>query len=148
MGDCEKYLLRREKDMLGEKIGSITASTTNKALPGDGALPKFETSVQGSGTLAGVDVQCIATYFSDMRADGNLYGESPNQGVIMTQDGIGTFRSSGIGTFTAEGGSTFRGVVYFQTSAPSLSSLNGACVVYHWDVDAEGTATWELWEWK
>ena len=134
--------------MLGEKIGSITASTTNKALPVEGALPKFETSATGGGTLAGAEVQMLATYSSDMRADGTLYGECPNQGVVMTKDGVATFRASGIGTFTADGGATFRGVAYFQASAPSLSSLNGTCAVYHWDVDAEGTATWELWEWK
>ena len=134
--------------MLGEKIGSLTASAAHKALPVDGALPKFETSATGGGTLAGAEVQMLATYSSDMRADGTLYGECPNQGIVMTQDGVATFRASGVGAFTAEGGATFRGVVYFQASAPSLSSLNGTCGVYHWDVDAEGPATWELWEWK
>ena len=38
--------------MLGEKIGSLTAATTNTPLPADGALPKFETRAEGSGTLA------------------------------------------------------------------------------------------------
>ena len=134
--------------MLGEKIGSLTASAAHKALPVDGPLPKFETSATGGGTLAGAEVQMLATYSSDMRADGTLYGECPNQGIVMTQDGVATFRASGVGAFTAEGGATFRGVVYFQASAPSLSSLNGTCGVYHWDVDAEGNATWEIWEWK
>jgi len=134
--------------MLGEKIGSLQASTTNKALPVEGSLPKFETSIEGGGTLAGAEVQCIATYSSEMRADGTLYGECPNQGVIMTKDGVGTFRASGVGTFTADGGVTFRGVAYFQSSAPSLASLNGTAFVYHWDVDTEGTAAWDLWEWK
>ena len=134
--------------MLGEKIGSLTASAAHKALPEDGALPKFETSATGSGTLADAEVQFLATYSADMRADGTLYGECPNQGVVMTQDGVATFRASGVGAFTAEGGATFRGVVYFQASAPSLSSLNGVCGVYHWDVDAEGNATWEIWEWE
>ena len=41
-----------------------------------------------------------------------------------------------MGTFTADGGSVFRGACYFQASAPSLSSLNGVCCVYHFDVDA------------
>ena len=90
----------------------------------------------------------MAAYASQMRADGTLYGECPNQGVIMTQDGVATFRASGIGTFTADGGAIFRGAVYFESSAPSLASLNGIACVYHWDVDAEGTATWDIWEWK
>lgn len=134
--------------MLGEKLGSMQASTTTKTLPVEGSLPKFETSMEGSGILAGVDVTSMATYYANMRADGTLYGECPNQGVIMAQDGVATFRASGVGVFTAEGGASFRGVAYFQTSAPSLVCLNGTAVVYEWDVDANGGATWELWEWK
>ena len=134
--------------MLGEKIGSLTAATTNTPLPANGALPRFQTRAEGSGTLAGAEVKFIASYGSDMRADGTLYAECPNQGVVMTADGVATFTASGIGTFTADGGATFRGVCYFQTSAASLSSLNGKCVVYDWDVDAAGKATWELWEKK
>ena len=134
--------------MLGDQIGTITCTTTNKPLAAEGALPKFETTAEGAGTLAGAQVQSIATYASQMRADGTLYGECPNQGVIMAQDGVATFRATGMGTFTADGGATFRGAVYFESAAPSLAGLNGLCGVYHWDVDAEGTATWEIWEWK
>ena len=131
-----------------EKIGSIKASATTKPLPAEGSLPKFETSTVGSGTLAGVEVTMMATYSAEMRADGTLYGECPNAGVIMAQDGVGTFRATGIGAFTADGGASFKGVVYYQANAPSLSSLNGTAVVYDWDVDADGNATWELWDWK
>ena len=134
--------------MLGDQIGTITCTTTNKPLAAEGALPKFETTAEGAGTLAGAQVQSIATYASQMRADGTLYGECPNQGVIMAQDGVATFRATGMGTFTADGGAIFRGAVYFESTAPSLASLNGLCGVYHWDVDPEGTATWEIWEWK
>ena len=90
----------------------------------------------------------MATYWAEMRPDGTLYGECPNQGVIMAQDGAATFRASGVGASTADGGSKFRGAVYFEASAPSLSRLNGIAVVHKWDVDAAGNATWELWEWK
>ena len=82
-----------------------------------------------------------------MRDDGTLYGECP-AGIVMTADGVATFKATGIGTFTADGGATFRGAVYFQATAPSLASLNGICAVYDWEVDAEGTATWTLWEKK
>ena len=95
--------------MLGDQIGTITCTTTNKPLATEGALPKFETTAEGAGTLAGAQVQSIAVYSSQMRADGTLYGECPNQGVIMAQDGVATFRATGMGTFTADGGATFRG---------------------------------------
>ena len=139
--------LNGDQNMLGEQIGSLTASTTNKPLPVDGALPKFEVTATGSGTLAGAEVQTLATYAAQMRADGTLYGECP-AGVIMTGDGVATFRATGTGSFTADGGAIFRGAVYFQAAAPSLSSLNGTCGMYEWDVDAEGNATWNIWEWK
>ena len=136
-----------DQDMLGEQIGALTASTTNKPLSADGALPKFEVTATGGGTLAGAEVQTLATYAAQMRADGTLYGECP-AGVIMTGDGVATFRATGTGSFTADGGAIFRGAVYFQAAAPSLSSLNGTCGMYEWDVDAEGNATWNIWEWK
>ena len=136
--------------MASEKLGFIKAVTTTKTLPANGTLPRFEVAVpSGSGTLAGVDIfQMMATYSAEMREDGTLYGECPNAGLVIAADGVATFRATGIGTFTEDGGATFKGMVYFQTSAPSLASLNGAAVVYNWDVDAEGNAAWELWQWK
>ena len=134
--------------MLGEKLGSMQLTTRNKVLPANGALPSFETTCEGSGTLAGAEVNGVATFTADMRADGTLYGECPNQGVVMAADGVATFTATGIGTFTEDGGSIFKGMVYFQASAPSLSSLNGKAVVYDWVVDPEGNASWDLWEWK
>ena len=65
--------------MLGEKIGSISGPVSNKVLPAEGSLPKFSTSTEGTGKLAGAEVQSMATYSSTMRADGTLYGECPNQ---------------------------------------------------------------------
>ena len=47
--------------MLGEKMGSMTCTAANKVLPTQGTLPKFEVVVQGSGTLAGVQVQTMST---------------------------------------------------------------------------------------
>ncbi len=137
-----------EINMLGEKIGSATAIATNTPLPANGALPSFKTTAEGAGTLAGVEVQTLAMYTSDMKADGSMYGECPNAGVVMAQDGVATFKANGLGTFNAEGGVHFVGSCYFKASAPSLSSLNGKCIVYEWDVTADGAATWELWEWN
>ena len=136
--------------MATEHLGSIKATTTTKTLPANGTLPRFEVTVpSGSGTLAGVDIfQMMATYSAEMRADGTLYGECPNSGLVIASDGVATFSATGVGTFTEDGGATFKGMGYFQTLAPSLASLTGAAVVYNWDVDAEGNATWELWKWK
>ena len=135
--------------MLGEKLGEVQAATVTRVLPTHGSSPRFETSADGGGTLLGESVKFLATYWSEVRADGSLYGECPNSGVFMTQDGeVATFIASGAGGFTSEGGAYFRGAVYFQTSGSKLARLNGICGVHEWDVDAEGTGKWGIWEWK
>ena len=135
--------------MLGEKVGSISGPSSMKAIPAVDGNPAFETVASGlSGTLAGTDVTSFATYSAAMRDDGSFYGECPNSGVIMAADGAGTVRATGIGSPTADGGFAFKGVVYFESAAASLSSLNGVAVVYDWNVDANGDASWDLWEWK
>ena len=135
--------------MLGEHLGTISGPTTMKALPAVGGAPTFETTVSGiPGTLAGAEVVSFATYSATRRADGAVYGECPNSGVIMTADGVATFRATGTGAPTEDGGMSFKGVVYFEPSAPSLASLAGVAVIYDWIVDPEGNATWDLWEWN
>ena len=131
--------------MLENKVGSITASCINKALDAVNGMPTIETSANGQGTLAGNEVNTMATYSSDMRADGAFYGEC-NAGIVMAQDGVATFKATGIGKPTSDGGFSFKGSVYFETVAPSLSSLNGAACMYTWEVDASGNAEWEIWE--
>jgi len=133
-----------------EKIGSIKAVTTAKTLSANGNNPVFEVSaISGQGTLAGVEIiNTMSTYTAEMGPDGIIHGECPNAGIFIVADGVATFRATGIGHFTEDGGTTFKGVVYLQTSAPSLSKLNGAAIVFDWDVDAQGNAEWELWHWK
>ena len=53
--------------MLGEKLGSMTATSVTKVLPSDGTLPKFEVTAQGSGTITGVPVQFMGTYQTDLQ---------------------------------------------------------------------------------
>jgi hypothetical protein len=135
--------------MLGEKIGQIVGPVKTSVLPANGSNPRFENSIEGSGTIAGVNVKSMATYSSEMQSDGVLYGECLNQGVIMTETGeVATFRATGVGQFNSEGGIDFGGVAYFRTTTSALASLNSAAVVYHFKIDANGVAIWDLWEWK
>ena len=134
--------------MGAEKIGSMKCVSTQKVLPSNGGNPKFEVVVpSGSGTLAGAEVlQAMSTYYSEVGADGIIRGECPDAGVIMVADGMATFSATGVGSFTEDGGASFKGMAYFKASAPSLASLNGAAVVFNWDVDGAGNGPWELWE--
>ena len=133
--------------MLGEKLGSMTATSVTKVLPSEGTLPKFEVTAQGSGTIAGVQVQFMGTYHTEMRADGSMYGECPNSALLMAADGVATLKASGVGRTEPDGSTKFRGIFYIETTAPSLMSLNGKAIVQEYDVDAEGNATSEMWHW-
>ena len=134
--------------MLGDHLGTISGATSMKAIAAVDGMPTFETTASGLvGTLAGTEVTSFATYSATMRADGSFYGECPNAGVVMTADGVATFRATGCGNPASDGGFVFKGVVYFEAHAASLSSLNGKAVVYDWIVGPDGNATWDLWEW-
>ena len=133
--------------MLGEKLGSMTATSVTKVLPSESTLPKFEVTAQGSGTIAGVQVQFMGTYHTEMRADGSMYGECPNSALLMAADGVATLKASGVGRTEPDGSTKFRGIFYIETTAPSLMSLNGKAIVQEYDVDAEGNATSEMWHW-
>ena len=134
--------------MLLEKLGTIQCTSRSKMLPVEGAFPKFEVTAEGMGTLGGANVKSLATYQGGIRADGFLEGECPNSGAVVTDDGVATFRATGIGSFTEDGGSSWKGVTYFNATAPSLAGLNGVAIAYSWDVDGEGNAAWELWALK
>ena len=133
--------------MSGEKIESAPATSVSKVMPAKGDLAKILNTAQGNGKIAGVDVQFMGTYHAEMKADGSMYGELPNSGIVMAADGVATFRATGSGGMTEDGGSKFRGACYFETTAPSLMSLNGKAMIYEWDVDPSGNAQWEIWHW-
>lgn len=82
-------MLSGGQTMLGEKLGEIHGQVTGqRVLPPVDGQPKTEVSYTATGTLLGVSVTHPGTYWSIIRADGSLYGESPWQGIIMTQDGV------------------------------------------------------------
>ena len=101
--------------MLGEHIGSMAGASQMKALPAVNGMPSAETTATTAGTLAGVEVQSLATYQATMRADGSWQGGCPNSGIIMAADGVATFSATGAGSPTEDGGFVFKGVVYFET---------------------------------
>ncbi len=132
--------------MIGDKIGEERGKITGqRALPTDGP-PTVETSFEASGNLHGVGHKTIATYAGVMRPDGNLYGEG--QGVVMTADGGATWKGTGIGKFGPDGSISYRGVIYYQTTSPSLQRLNDVAAVYEYEIDPEGNTRGQFWEWK
>ena len=134
--------------MLGEKIGELSGKvTTRRVLPNPGGGPKMEVSSEGSGTLLGVEEKDTLTYWTVVRPDGTVHGEG--QGVSMGKQGeVATWVGQGVGTVKDDGGVSYRGAIYYQSSTPIWSRLNGVAVVFEYEVDAEGNAQGQFWEWK
>ena len=54
-------------------------------------------------------------------------------------------RASDVGRTQPDGSTKFRGIVYGETTAPSLMSLNGKAIVQEYGVDAAENVNWEMW---
>jgi hypothetical protein len=134
--------------MLGDKIGETTGKVTGRrVLPSAGGGPRMEITFEDAGKVLGVDVREVGTYSSAMRADGTLYGEG--QGVVMGKGGEqATWVGQGVGTIKPDGSVSYRGAVYYQTASSAWSRLNKVASVFEHEVDAQGNARSQLWEWK
>jgi hypothetical protein len=136
--------------MLGDQIGVLTGRVTGQRILASDEGPKVETTFEVSGELGGVASTLMGTYWSKVRPDGTLYGECPQQGVLMTAGGgVGTWTAAGVGWFTGQGtAANFRGAVYLMTAPEQLAHLTRVALVYEWDVDADANAKGTFWEWK
>jgi len=131
--------------MLGEMIGESRGKRTGRRVLSTNPF-KVEVSLETSGTVLGVEVNEIATYWSEGRPDGSLYGEG--QGVLITQDGeTVTWKGQGVGKILG-GAVSYRGAVYYSTTSPKLARLNTVASVFEFDADANGNTHSKLWEWK
>jgi hypothetical protein len=134
--------------MLGAQIGELQGKRTAKrVLSTEGGSFKVEVSFEGRGKLLGVDVYEIGTYWSQSQPGGSLYGEG--QGVIISADGgAATWKGGGVGKFIEGGAISYRGAIYYSTTAPNFTGLNGVAVVFEFEVDPEGNTHSKVWEWN
>jgi hypothetical protein len=136
--------------VLGQDLGVLSGKVTGqRVLPSDDA-PKVETSFEVSGDFGGVASRIIGTYWSTVRSNGSLYGECPQQGLLVTADGdIGTWTGAGVGRFTGQGAAvSFRGAIYFAVAPQQLTHLSSTAIIYEWDIYSDNNATAKFWEWK
>ena len=78
--------------MLGDKVGVMTGKVIGTRVLNVGHGPKVETTFDVSGEMGGVGTTMMGTYWAIVQPDGSLYGECPEQGVLMTADGgVGTW---------------------------------------------------------
>jgi hypothetical protein len=134
---------------LGQQIGTITGKVNStRVLPPQDRMPVVEVSFEADGELNGVQAHFVCSYWVQIRPDGTVYGETNNQGVIVTGDGITTYSGAATGHMTPDGGSALVGAIYLHNPPGKLDSLVESAVVFEWQVDGEGNTRGVLTEWK
>jgi hypothetical protein len=133
--------------MLGELISESRGKRTARRVLSTSPTFKVEVSFEASGKVLGIDAHTIATYWSEVRPDGSLYGEG--QAAVITRDGeTATWKGQGVGKFLEGGAVSYRGAVYYSTASPKLARLNTVAAVFEFEVDASGNTAEKTWEWK
>ena len=136
-----------EKIMLGELIGKEKGKVVvRRVLPTTGN-PRVEVTFETAGSLVGVNIKNMGTYWSEVKPNGTVYGEG--QGIALGENGeVVTWKGQGVGEITPSGSVSYRGSLYYETQADNLLGLNKLVGVFEYDVDADGNTSSEIYEWK
>ena len=135
--------------MLGEQIAEARGKITGQRVL-DVEDPKIEYSFAASGTMKGIQIAHIATFYTIPK--GNiLYGQG--QDVITTRDGSGDMATEighVIGEFIDNGKKVkFRGSFFYKASSSGkLAFLNSIVGVFEYEADEVGNTFYKVWEWK
>src|SRR5450631_3922565 len=136
---------RGSESMLGEQIGETKGKRSARRVISTDP-PTVEVSFEDSGHMFGVATTGIGTYTSVIRPDGSIYGEG--QGINTTQEGEGiSWTGTGVGKFGPGGAVSYRGMLFFQTNSQKIT-LGSGCGAFEYEVDAAGSTTSKIWEWK
>lgn len=134
--------------MLGKEIAHEVGQTTGVRIiehPQHGSA--MEVSFRAEGTLLGVHSDDVSTYVSWVEPDGSLRGEG--RGLTRGENGeAATWEASGTGRLREDGGSDFRGALYYRSTTPTWSKLNGTCCVFEYSADAGGKTEAKLFLWE
>jgi hypothetical protein len=135
--------------MLGEMLGESSGRLSSvRVLPTEGQEIRVEVSFQGRGSLLGETITDMGTYWQTIRLGGVLYGEG--HVLMMTQGGdIADWTGFGVGTPTGPAPAASYGVCgSFRTAPQKLARLRRVATATEYDVQADGSYHWRLWEWK
>jgi hypothetical protein len=134
--------------MLGEMIGELTGKCIGQRIVKRfGGEPMLERTFEEKGKILGIEVTFLATTWSKERPQGGMF--TKGHGIMMTKSGEkATLHGSGIILPGKGPGSSIRGARYLQTTAPSLSRLNNAALIFEIEFSPEGVMHDKMWEWK
>ena len=135
--------------MLGEQLGESSGKVTGaRVLSTEGQNSKVEVSFQGCGTLLGTEITDFGTYWQVVRPGGILYGEG--KVLMLTADGdMAPWAGFGVGRPTGPVPAASYGVCgAFEGASEKLARLNGVATAVEFEVAADSSYRWRLWEWK
>ena len=134
--------------MLGREIGhEIGQQTSMRVMPDAKHGMMMEVSVHGEGTMLGMHVDDHTTYHSWQEPDGSIRGRG--QGILMGEGGeAATWEGQGVGTRRDDGSIHYRGAMFYRAQTPRMATLNGACCVFEYDVDAGGKSEGRFFLWE
>jgi hypothetical protein len=131
--------------MIGAQIEEGRGKRTGRRVIATEPVMKVEVSVEETASFLGVEGLNIITYVSHTKPDGSLEGQG--EGVFASLQGdIVTWKGMGVGRFGENGSIHYSGSLSFTTTAQKLAKLNGMCVVFEWEIDAQGNTHSKMWE--
>jgi hypothetical protein len=133
--------------MLGEQIPELKGKGTGQRVL-DVEGPSIETTISFDGTYKGTPVKEIVTFVGRPTSSEVIHGEG--QGVIMAGESeMATFTAEAFGRINPKGGRKWRGSHFYRTSSNGkLAFLNNVVGVFEAEMDADGNAKNQIWEWK
>ncbi|GHB71872.1 hypothetical protein GCM10010331_69850 [Streptomyces xanthochromogenes] len=135
-----------QETAIGEGSGQISGTTV---LPPNGAHSRFRSNYQGTGTLAGHQVQVLITYEAESVGPDAFAGTS--DALITTTDGSDSalWRGAGAG-FRAAGATqvVWRGYAALESQSPRFADLNGALLDVVVKVDDDGKVSYQATKWR
>ena len=135
--------------MLGEQLGESAGKVTGaRVLSTEGQNSKVEVSFQGRGTLLGMEITDLGTYWQVIKPGGIIHGEG--KVLMLTPEGdMAPWTGFGIGHPTGPiPAASYAVCGYFDGASERLARLNGVAIVIEYEVDGEWNYRWRLWEWK
>jgi hypothetical protein len=131
--------------MLGDLIFETQEKATGtRVIDETGTI---ELTVQGNGTLLGIECTLTATRKATPGEGSSLRGEGHS--LIMTPAGDTVTMKSIYIVAIKDQVLSARGIALFQTASSTFKRLNAVVGVFESDHDqTEGTGTTKVWEWK
>jgi hypothetical protein len=109
----------------------------------------FEVTVQGTGTLLGAEVACLATYHQIVRSDKTLFCPVGHVTLIAGNGDCAYWTGFAVGQPTGKPpAARMVPCGHIRTLSPRWQRLNSVAIVSEWAVAEDGAGRWKVWEWK